>query len=447
MNDTLPARILVIDDNTAIHDDFRKVLNPEDAAAASHDQAAAALFRRTTVTRETSPVQLDFATQGQDGLACVRRAIQAGRPYEMAFVDMRMPPGWDGLETIAQVWKVQPELLVVICTAFADYSWEEINKRLGQSDRLLILKKPFDNVEIRQLADSLAARSAAERRLNTTQKRLLEASRLVGMAEVANGVLHNVGNALNSLNVSTGVVCDRLGLSRLPLLRKSVALLQQHSDDLPGFLTTDPKGRALPEFLEKLAGQLEEENAGLREEMQSVSRGIEHIKQIVSTQQNYGRAFGVIETLDPREVIEDAARLTGESLARHRITLVRDFASKRPVCADRHKVLQILVNLVRNAKQAVIEADPPERRIAIRVTEAAPDRLIIAVTDTGTGIPEENLAKIFQHGFTTKKDGHGFGLHASILSAREMKGDLTVHSDGPGRGATFTLELAAGLQP
>ena len=155
----------------------------------------------------------------------------------------------------------------------------------------------------------------------------------------------------------------------------------------------------------------------------------------------------MIETLDPRALIEDAVRLNAESVELHGIVLEREFASERPVSADRHKVLQILVNLLRNAKQAIIEGNSADRRITLRLAEPASGRLAITVADTGAGISAENLEKIFRHGFTTKKDGHGFGLHASVLSAREMKGDLTVHSDGPGRGAAFTLELPMNHQP
>src|SRR5262249_17516078 len=153
---------------------------------------------------------------------------------------------------------------------------------------------------------------------------------------------------------------------------------------------------------------------------EDLAHHVEHIKQIISAQQSYGRVFGVIESLDPRVVIEDAVRLNADSLGRQAIAIERDYASERPVTAERHKLLQILVNLLRNAEQAIIEASPPERRITISLTENAPDRLAITVTDTGVGIPEENQTRIFRHGFTTKKDGHGFGLHASVLSAREM---------------------------
>ena len=297
------------------------------------------------------------------------------------------------------------------------------------------------------IARDVTERKKAEAELVAANQQLIEISHHAGMAEAATSVLHNVGNVLNSVNVSAAVVCDRLAKSRVGLLRKSVVLLQRHRSNLPVFLTTDPKGQALPGFLDNLAGHLEEENAGMRKEMEELAHHVEHIKQIVSAQQSFGRVFGVVESLDPRAVIEDALRLNADSLTRNNIKVERDFASERPVTVERHKLLQILVNLLRNAEQAIVEANPPERRITLRLADKAPDRLTIAVVDTGVGIPEENQTRIFRHGFTTKKDGHGFGLHSSVLSAREMNGDLTVHSDGPSRGATFTLDLPIVLQP
>lgn len=284
-------------------------------------------------------------------------------------------------------------------------------------------------------------RIRAKRELERVHQELVAASRRAGMAEVATSVLHNVGNVLTSLTVAAATVSDRLIQSRLPLLQKSVDLIKEHAADLPEFLAADPKGKALPDFLARLATHLTEENNDLRQRMEGLTQHVEHIRQIVAAQQSHGRSFGIIETLDPRAMVEDAVRLDAESLTRHGVSVERDFAAKTPVTADRHRVLQILVNLLRNAKQAILEAAPAQRRISIRTLSRSPGRLAIAVADNGIGISRENLPRIFRHGFTTKKEGHGFGLHNSVLFAREMKGDLTVQSDGPGLGSIFTLEL------
>ena len=443
MSDTTPARILVIDDNTAIHEDFRKVLEPESGAAESYDQAAASLFRRPTNQKEVLLLSVEFAMQGQEGLACVQRALRDGKPYAMAFVDMRMPPGWDGLETIAQIWKVQPELLMVICTAFSDYSWAELNQRLGQSDRFLILKKPFDNVEVQQLAHALTARSLVERKLYATQQELLEAARLAGMAEVATGVLHNVGNVLNSVNVSASLLRDNLNKSQIQNLVKATNLLRDHADDTIAFLSKDPRGQLLPGFLIKLSEHLASEQRIWQNELEGLCTNIEHIKKIVSMQQRHVKVFGALEPVPPAELVQDALRMNAAAFERSRIQVVREFNEATPtVFVDRHKVLQIIINLLHNARDAMEEQNVQEKRLVLTVRLASPDRVRITVSDNGVGIPPESLVKIFNHGFTTKKDGHGFGLHSSANAAIAMGGSLTAHSAGVGQGAEFALELS-----
>ena len=148
-------RILIIDDNPAIHDDFRKILCPTNVVDPKLKGMEAALFDETPAISQTLSFELDSAYQGQEGLEMVKQALAENRPYAMAFVDVRMPPGWDGVETIARIWEAFPELQIVVCTAYSDYSWEELRLRVGQPDNLLVLKKPFDNVEVQQLAHAL----------------------------------------------------------------------------------------------------------------------------------------------------------------------------------------------------------------------------------------------------------------------------------------------------
>ncbi|HTH50153.1 MAG TPA: PAS domain S-box protein, partial [Candidatus Limnocylindria bacterium] len=192
----------------------------------------------------------------------------------------------------------------------------------------------------------ITERKGREAELAQLQQELIDTSRLAGMAEVATGVLHNVGNVLNSVNVATSDVRSRIEKSRLAHLRKIVELLGEHRDDLPAFLATDPKGMAVPSFLERLTAVLEEEHRGLATEMEAVAKHVDHIKQIVSMQQHNARIFGSLEQLQPRGLVEEALQLTGESFDRHAIIVERDFASPRSILADRHKVLQIMVNLL-----------------------------------------------------------------------------------------------------
>ena len=288
----------------------------------------------------------------------------------------------------------------------------------------------------------ITARRQAEKEMEALHQQVAESSRLAGMAEVATGVLHNVGNVLNSVSVSATVVSDRLRRSDVGDLHRAAALLHKQNGHLAEFLTTDPRGKLVPEFLAKVSAHLVTERNELAAEMTSVAQNIEHIKEIVSMQQTYAKVFGVLEPVPPAALVADALRMNTAAFERHGVRVVQQLdEGVPPVFVDRHKVLQILTNLLRNAKYALDEKAPADKRIEIQVRRAAPDCVTITVRDNGAGIPPENLTRIFGHGFTTKKDGHGFGLHSGALAAKQMNGRLSVASAGPGLGAVFTLEL------
>jgi PAS domain S-box-containing protein len=315
----------------------------------------------------------------------------------------------------------------------------------GTAIDVVINARYFDNVlgkpHCEGTLEDLTARKQATREVEQLHQQLVTASRQAGMADVATGVLHNVGNVLTSVNVTVHDVLDRLRTSRLSHLQRVVEVFEREREHLGTFLTQDPKGRQFPEFLAKLDVHLREENAKLRGDVEGLVRHFEHIRQIIVTQQNSAKLFGVTESLTPAQLFEDAVKLTEKSMERHGIALEREFANAPAVKADRHKVLQILVNLLKNAKDALLGAGTDPARIAVSVRCIDERHVALVVADNGPGISPENLAKIFQHGFTTKKTGHGFGLHSAVLAAREMGGDLTVASEGPGHGATFTLTL------
>jgi signal transduction histidine kinase len=285
-------------------------------------------------------------------------------------------------------------------------------------------------------------RIETQSKLEETHRQLLQVSRQAGMAEVATGVLHNVGNVLNSVSVSATVVCDRLRQSEVSDLHSAAAMLDGKNGQLAQFLTADPKGKLLPEYLAKATRLLVSERDELVAEMSAVVQHIEHIKEIVAMQQSYAKVFGVLEPVPPTSLVQDALRMNAAAFERHGVHVIQQFDENvPPAFVDRHKVLQILVNLLRNAKYAMDEQAPPEKRLEIHIGQAASGNVAITVRDNGIGIAPENLTRIFGHGFTTKKDGHGFGLHSGALAARQMNGSLSVHSEGPGQGAAFTLEL------
>ncbi|HEV2209982.1 MAG TPA: ATP-binding protein [Verrucomicrobiae bacterium] len=280
--------------------------------------------------------------------------------------------------------------------------------------------------------------------LDKLNRQLMSTSRLAGMAEVATGVLHNVGNVLNSVSVSATAVAERLRRAKVSNLKRAARLLSDHNGRLAEFLTSDPKGKILPEYLSSVAEQVANEHAGVLAKMDSLGEHIEHIKEIVAMQQNYAKVSGVYENLAVVNLVEDALRMNAAAFDRHGIELVRQYEENVPaVCVDRHKILQILINLLRNAKYAMESRGDASKRLLVQIKTPGTGRISISILDNGVGIAPEHLTRIFNHGFTTKREGHGFGLHSGANAAREMGGSLTARSEGPGRGAEFILELPA----
>lgn len=328
--------------------------------------------------------------------------------------------------------------------AAADMFGATINRQ-RTGDALLEAKETLEarvRERTKELEEQVMAKEKARTDLAEAQARLMEASRAAGKAEVATSVLHNVGNVLNSVGVSATLVSDRLRQSKLCNLRRAAAMLRDHQDALARFLTQDPKGTVLPEYLARLGDQLTEEQSEAISELDELSRNIEHIKKIVAMQQTYAKVSGSLEEVAPLELIEDALRMNATSIASHHILVTRDADAHLPrINVDRHKALQILINLLRNAKESMVSSGSPERRLHIDVRSVQGRTIAICIRDNGVGISPENLTRIFRHGFTTKKEGHGFGLHGAANAAKEMHGTLSAQSDGPGQGAAFTLEL------
>jgi PAS domain S-box-containing protein len=289
----------------------------------------------------------------------------------------------------------------------------------------------------------ISARKESEEELERVHKQLMIASRQAGMAEVATNVLHNVGNILNSVNISASLVTERVKQSKAPGVSRLAALLQEKGSAAGDFLANDERGRRIPEYLSSLGEQLTHDQKMALEELASLRDNLEHIKDTVAMQQSYAKLCGVTETVSVADLVEDSLRLNAGAFVRHGVTLRREFSEVPPITVDKHKVLQILVNLVRNAKYACDESGRSDKLLTLRI-EGAPGAVRICVIDNGVGIPAENMSRLFTHGFTTRVDGHGFGLHSGALAAQELGGSLHVTSDGPGRGAAFILELPCG---
>jgi signal transduction histidine kinase len=282
------------------------------------------------------------------------------------------------------------------------------------------------------------------RRLEAVSQELISTARRAGMAEIATDVLHNVGNVLNSVNVSAAVVGEKVRKSEVSGLARAADLLRSNQNQLDRFITTDQRGRHLPAFLIELADCLGHEQAAILAELANLENGLEHIKHIVGTQQQHAKTNTLRERITPAEICEEAIHMDLGTAAESQIQIVRQFQALPAVPMDKHKVLQILINLLSNAKRAVLTADCPDKRVTISTQlkrSNAGDRLVFEVTDNGIGIKPENLTRIFSYGFTTRADGHGFGLHSAANAAGEMGGSLNAFSEGFGTGSRFTLQI------
>lgn len=358
----------------------------------------------------------------------------------------------------------------LLLTAFAvaipagAYVWR--THRLKQNQRALQKASEVLEVTVRERTASLQAeveqrfraqaelegrKSALEKEIEERKRmqlevekihgQLVDASRMAGQAEFASSVLHNVGNVLNSVNVSTGIVSDRIRSQKINNLARAVQLMQEHSADLGHFITADEKGRNLPAYLAYLAEHLGAEQTLLLSELKQLADNVDHIKQIVALQQSAAKVAGATESMAASELVEGALKMQAASYHNHGVVVERQYEEAPPVIVDRHKVLQILINLFQNARLACEEGGQESKKVIVLIRPYGSDRVTIQISDNGVGIAPENMNRIFTHGFTTRKDGHGFGLHSAAQAAREMGGTLSARSRGPGTGAIFVLEL------
>ncbi len=280
--------------------------------------------------------------------------------------------------------------------------------------------------------------------LRAAQGQLVLASRKAGMADVATSVLHNVGNVLNSVNVSATVISDALRSSPRSGLTKSVALLE--SQPAPGrFIDEDPRGKKLLPYLHAVDKALEDERETMLREAEALSKHIEHIKSVISHQLAFARGESkggsVVERISLDALLDDATSVAQATFGPNQNIRFERQGPSLTISTDRHKVTQILLNLLTNARDA-IGSRPGAGLVVLRTSRVDDKRIALEVQDDGIGVSPENLSKMFGHGFTTKPDGHGFGLHSCACAALELGGTLTASSEGEGRGATFRLVLA-----
>jgi len=460
MNAPQNRRILLVDDMPAIHEDFRKILMADVPQRVEFSDLEAALFGDELKAASAAAFELDSAYQGQEALAKVQSSLIADLPYAMAFIDMRMPPGWDGMVTIERLWQADARLQIVICTAFSDTPWDEVLGRLDVRDRLLILKKPFDAIEVCQLANTLTAKwemtqqAAAQltrleeavrertREITRTnealqaeikerkqlQVQLVQSEKLASIGQLAAGVAHEINNPIGYIfsNFSTLQ-------GYLDQLFEMLAAYEhaEHSLDEPEVATTlrDLRVQIELDFLKQDIPVL------MRESLQ----GIVRVRQIVQDLKDFSRVDSSLEWqwANLQQGIESTLNVVAREI-KYKADVVREYGSIPEIECLPSQINQVVMNLVVNAAHAMGE----ERgRITIR-TGAEGEQVWLEVADTGAGIPPDTLKRIFDPFFTTKPVGQGTGLGLSLSYGivKKHHGRIDVESV-VGHGTTFRITL------
>lgn len=278
-----------------------------------------------------------------------------------------------------------------------------------------------------------------EQELKKVQSELVEASRRAGMSEVITGVLHNVGNVLNSINVSAAVALENISSSHFELLGRTIKLIESQGENVGTFLGEDPRGRKIPSLLTRLGEQIHGAQESAKSSLRRLMEQVGIIRATVEAQQSMAKPREVLEESSPSDLVERAVSMFRIDFDLKGVKLTVDAERSTRLLIDKQSTLQILVNLIRNGIEAVLDNEGA-RQLEVKAYTRG-DKVYFEVTDNGCGIPQEHLVKIFQYGFTTKETGHGFGLHTSAISAQAMGGTLQATSDGPGAGARFCLTL------
>jgi PAS domain S-box-containing protein len=284
-------------------------------------------------------------------------------------------------------------------------------------------------------------RKKTEAELEAANKKLLEAVWDAGRADVTKSVLHNVGNVITSVNVTANSLKEEIRNSKIPNFVKAAEMLKEHEHDLTEFLTNDKKGGKLPVYLAALSKYLEEEWKDFSVRLDELCNHVKIITELIAVQQAPDSSAGLTEVVSVAELLENAFRINALSMTVPGIEIVRKFENTPTCRLDHIKFMQVIINLLRNAREALKESNNVPKTITVGLKKKGDNRILVEVADNGIGIPKENRNKVFELGFTTKKKGHGFGLHIAAIHAMEMGGKLASYSAGPGKGAAFILEL------
>jgi two-component system NtrC family sensor kinase len=435
-----PARILIADDHESVLADFAQLLDaPVAAEAAELDALEDALGGAAAVPAAIAPrYHVRYVRNGADAVREAAAASAAGRPFAVAFVDVQMPPGIDGVETAAQLWRDHPELEIVLCTAYTDYSWQAIAARLPTPDQLVILRKPFEPIEIRQLAACLSEKwrrgRALAQRVLALEARVAKAARVQieleraqkfdALGRLAAGIAHEINTPIQYIQSSLEYLDDAFAKVAVAVRAQRARLVASGADD--------PACAAIDALLDEVPGSLADAGEGVRR-VCAIVRGIRDYAHPCQRQH---------DAVDLNRQIRVAAELA-RCEYRHDAELVLDLGELPLVPGNADELGSAIVNLLVNAAQAVhARRTGTMGRITI-TSRATPDLVTIDVADTGTGIAPEDRERVFEPFFTTKAIGEGTGQGLAIARATIVDGHhgtLTFDSE-LGRGTVFHLRL------
>ena len=458
-------RILIVDDTHSIHQDFEKILLVENNN--SLEDMEAMLFGQglSPTNHNSIDFQLDSAFQGSEALEKVRQALEQGKPYALAFVDVRMPPGWDGIQTIEYLWQVDPNLQVVICTAYSDYSWQETFNRLGNNDNLLILKKPFENVEVLQMANALiykwnsteqarlkladmekrvvsrTEKIASQNRqlenkieeLNQTRSQLIQSEKLASIGQLAAGIAHEINNPLGFIHSNLDVLSGYIDG-----IKQMMEANQKLIDEVKTANVNNKITQQL-DALEQLNIELDIPYiiSDMPELISEALNGTSRVKEIVADLKDYSHMRQqAMEREDLNHLIEQAINISSNE-TKYNISIIKNFKPIPKVECWRGKLTQVILNLLLNASQAT------EKNGQITIsTDSDEQHVYITFADNGSGISQEDLSKIFDPFFTTKEigTGTGLGLHICHSIITSHGGTITATSE-LGEGTQFDIKL------
>ncbi len=458
-------RILIIDDNKAIHDDFRKILCIDHQKNDHLDELESNLFSQKSTSNARQNFDVKFALQGEEALDLVKAAIQEGKPFAMAFVDIRMPPGWDGIETIQHLWEQDPNLQTIICSAYSDYSWHDITQRLGHNDKLLILKKPFDSIEVLQMAWAMVSKWNLAKQanlkleklekvvqlrtkkieeknillknniseLNATRSQLVHTEKLSSIGQLAAGVAHEINNPISFISGNIEVLkeyCQDISSMMLDYLSLESDMIKGPKGDISDRckqLKAKRESIKLMDILSDLDKLIDDSLSGSMR-IQNIVNDLKSFSRVDSKKASH---VDLIE-----QVINPALRLAANNI-KYKCRVNKSLSPLPLYMGHPGELSQVIMNLVVNASDAI------ENKGDINITcGVVGSHIKIEISDNGSGIDKEHILNIFDPFFTTKEPGKGTGLGLSISHGiiQKYAGELTVESQ-LGSGTTFTIQL------